>query len=242
MTDKPRALDLYDDPQMAARYERTGGFAPIHKRKLLDVVCSLLVVATPPHSKLLELGAGTGSFTAHVVATDHFGRIVVTDGAQSMLDVARTKLQGSRAMLQFEVVDLESAWTDAVIDSPYDAVTSTIAIHHVQNKQRLFAQVLRILRPGGVFIFGDHMDGGTPLTHYLVGRERALVRLGREENFTEAEIRKAIEIDDHRQIGEGNRCETVARYVAYLTACGFQDVDCLWRDFWLAAFIARKPD
>jgi SAM-dependent methyltransferase len=242
MTDKPRALDLYDDPQMAARYECTGGFAPSHKGRLLNVVCSLLVAATPPRSRLLELGAGTGSFTARLVATHHFDQIAVTDGAPAMLDVARAKLHSSDTMLEFEVVDLDSAWTDALVDGPYDAVTSTMAIHHVQNKQHLFAQVLRILRPGGLFIFGDHIDGGTPLTHYLVGRERALVRLGQDKNVTEPQIRRAIEIDDHRQIGEGNRCETAARYVAYLSACGFQDVDCLWRAFWLAAFVARKPD
>jgi tRNA (cmo5U34)-methyltransferase len=242
MMDKPRALDRYDHAQMAARYERTGGFAPGHKRRLHDVVCRLLLAAVPPHSKLLELGAGTGSFTTRLVAAHHFDQIVITDGAPAMLDVARTKLQGSDTMLQFEVVDLESTWTDAFVASPYDAVTSTIAIHHVQNKQRLFAQVLRTLRPGGLFIFGDHVDGSTSLTHYLVGRERALVRLGRNASVTEAQVRRAIAIDDQHQIGEGNRCETVDRYVVYLSASGFQDVDCLWRDFWLAAFVARKPD
>jgi tRNA (cmo5U34)-methyltransferase len=246
MTDKPPALGLYDDPQMAARYDRTGGFAPRHKEKLFDVVCNLLVAATPPRSTLLELGAGTGLFTRRAIATRHFGRILVTDGAPSMLDVARAKLSGGDIVLQFEIVDLASEWAgrfaNSFADSAFDAVTSTIAIHHVQDKRRLFAQVMHMLKPGGMFVFGDHVDGGTPLTHYLVGRERALVRLGRKEDATEARIRRAIAIDDRRQAGEGNRCETVAQYLVYLSACGFEDVDCLWRNFWLAAFVARKPD
>lgn len=242
MTAESPALGLYDDPQMAARYERTGGFAPRHKEKLFDVVCNLLVAATPPRSTLLELGAGTGLFTRRVIATRHFDRILVTDGAPSMLDVARAELPGGDIVLRFEIVDLASEWAGRFADSAFDAVTRTIAIHHVQDKQCLFDQVMHVLRPGGMFVFGDHVDGGTPLTHYFVGRERALVRLGWEEDATEAQIREAIAIDDRRQAGEGNRCETVAQYLAYLSACGFEDVDCLWRNFWLAAFVARKPD
>lgn len=243
MADKPYRLNLFDDPNHAARYERTGGFAPRRKEKLHGVVCDLLVAATRPGSTLLELGAGTGLFTQRVIAAAHFSRIHVTDGARAMLDVARQKLASSGDVtLCFDVLDLSTEWVVQFGANTFDAVTSTIAIHHAQDKRRVFEQVLYVLKPGGVFMFGDHVDGDTALTHYLVGRERALVRLGKNEKVTETRIRETIAFDDRRQAGEGNRCETVAKYLGSLSACGFEDVDCLWRDFWLAAFVARKPE
>jgi hypothetical protein len=48
--------------------------------------------------------------------------------------------------------------------------------------------------------------------------------------------------DEERQrVVEGNRCEPVAQYQNYLVTSGFEDMDCLWRDYWLAVFVARKP-
>jgi hypothetical protein len=47
--------------------------------------------------------------------------------------------------------------------------------------------------------------------------------------------------DKRKQEAEGNRCEPVARYQTYLSSCGFQDVECLWQDYWLAVLVALKP-
>ena len=50
-----------------------------------------------------------------------------------------------------------------------------------------------------------------------------------------------IRRDEERQREEGHMCETVAQYQQYLVEAGFEDGDCLWRDYWLAVFVARKP-
>lgn len=53
-------------------------------------------------------------------------------------------------------------------------------------------------------------------------------------------VKDFIEEDNRKQIAEGNACESVSDYLNYLNKAGFVDVDCIWRDHWLAVFIAIK--
>jgi ubiquinone/menaquinone biosynthesis C-methylase UbiE len=226
---------------MAERYHRRGGFAPRRKEKMLEVVLELLVALAPPQSTLLELGAGTGLFTKKIIKTNHFKRIHVTDGAPAMLEITQQNLPSGDGFLQFDIVDFSAEWSERLNSNGFDAVTSTMAFHHAQDKLRVFQQVFEVLKPSGVFVFGDHMAGTSALGQYLIGRERALERLGREEKREPEQIQAQMQLDEQRQEAEGNRCEPVVQYEAYLSSCGFEEVDCLWRDYWLAVFVARRP-
>jgi SAM-dependent methyltransferase len=116
-----------------------------------------------------------------------------------------------------------------------------MAIHHAADKQQLFRQVFAVLKPKGVFVFADHMAGTSACIQHLIDRERALVRLGRDHQEDPEQILKVIHRDEEWQRAEGNLCESVLQYQHYLAVSGFKDVDCLWRDYWLAVFVARKP-
>jgi hypothetical protein len=85
------------------------------------------------------------------------------------------------------------------------------------------------------------MAGTSACTQYLIARERALIKLGQEGRKSPEQILELICGDEERQRAEGNKCETVAQYQQYLATSGFEDIDCLWRDYWLAVFVARKP-
>jgi ubiquinone/menaquinone biosynthesis C-methylase UbiE len=225
----------------AERYHRKRGFAPERKEKALQVTRDLLVALTPPGSTLLQLGAGTGLFTEDLLQARHFGQIHVTDGAQAMLEIAQQTLVSEKTLLHFSTLDFTASWTDRFAGTGIDAVTSSMAIHHAEDKRQLFRQVWTVLKPGGAFVFLDHVAGTSGCTQHLIGRERALVRLGRGEEVTEEQIRQVIEIDERVGREEGNRCESVAQYQDHLARSGFQDVDCLYRDYWLAIFVARRP-
>jgi ubiquinone/menaquinone biosynthesis C-methylase UbiE len=232
---------FYNDRQTAERYELRQGFAPAHKERMLDVVLDLLLTLAPPGASLLELGAGTGHFTRRVLAAGHFGPIHVTDGAAAMLEVARGKLGGTDNSLCFEIVDFAGEWAGRFASRRFDAVTSTMALHHARDKARLFGQICQVLMPGGLLVLGDHMAASSDLGNYLIGRERALVALGPEARTDTERIQELIERDRRRGEVEGNHCESVPRYLAALASSGFVEIDCLWQDYWLAVLIARKP-
>ena len=237
-----KSLNAYNDKARAERYARSKGFGFERKVRMYEVTLDLLTALTAPKSTVLELGCGTGLFTEKLLSAKHFQEIYATDGADAMLSKAQQTLGAGGGQLRFLHFDFTTDWLRHFEDIGIDAVVSTMALHHATDKQNLFRQIFDVLRPQGVFVLADHMAGTTAYTEYLIGRERALIRLGREAKENRARILEVIRIDEERQKEEGNRCETVAQYQQYLTSSGFEDVDCLWRDFWLAVFVARKPE
>jgi tRNA (cmo5U34)-methyltransferase len=137
-------------------------------------------------------------------------------------------------------LDFTTSWSGQFLDADIDAVTSSMAIHHADDKQHLFHQVFAVLKPQGVFVLADHVAGTSACTQHLIDRERALVRLGGKDRTRPEQVLQVIDKDREVQREEGNLCESVAQYQSYLATSGFQDIDCLWRDYWLAVLVARK--
>jgi len=241
MSERSKSLQVYDRPEFAERFRRSGGFAPERKERMLEVTRELLLVLAPKQSRLLELGAGTGDFTRKIVASKRFDEIVVTDGAAAMLDVATERLAGAHPALRFEVVDFNGQWAGRYGMTCFDAVVSTLALHHTVEKRPLFRQVFEVLKPGGIFVLGDHMAAATRIGRYLIGRDRALERLKRPDVVATSLLKEVMELDRQRQFDEGNHCEPVSVYLATLVESGFEEVECLWQDFWMAVFVALKP-
>jgi tRNA (cmo5U34)-methyltransferase len=237
------AINAYNNMGRAQKYNSLKGFDPARKERMLDVALGLLVDLTPTGASLLELGAGTGLFTRKLHESGHFGKIYVTDGAPAMLDIARAQLADLSGMLFFDILDFSVAWSDRYGKNNIDAVTSSMAIHHVEDKQRLFKEVFQVLVPGGSFVFADHLAGSSEQVDRLIGHERGRVKMraqGSDSLNDQATLDAFLEQDALNQAAEGNRCESLAQNLAYLAGAGFHNIDCLWRDYWLAVFVAKK--
>ena len=113
-----------------------------------------------------------------------------------------------------------------------------MAIHHAKSKLGVFINAHEALKADGVFIFSDHMAGSHQKVDGLIERERARVRLGEVSDLEK--VLEFIRQDRASQASEGNACESVAAYFDYLTEAGFRGVDCGWRDYWIAVFVAFK--
>jgi len=240
MPNEQDALNYYGDQENARHYDSQTGFDPGRKQEMLRVTLRLLMDMAPAGARLLELGAGSGLFTRMLADSRHFSIIQATDGAKAMLDLARPRLDATQAPVVFYALDFtQEDWGGACRGASFEAVTSSMALHHATNKRRLFRQVFDALAPGGAFVFANHMAGSSPLTSRLIGLERGRVKI-REERPALTDLEAFIQADERKQEQQGNRCEAVADYLGHLGAVGFTDVDCLWRSYWLAVFVARK--
>lgn len=234
------SLIFYNNSDRAERYQQKKGFAPERTARMHEVMLDLLTTLTSPQSIALELGAGTGLFTKKLLRTNHFREIYVTDGAPAMLQIARQTLEAEQTLLHFIQLDFTTDWPGLFEGIGFDAVTSSIALHHAADKRQLFQQIFSMLIPQGVFILADHMAGASSWIEHLLVRERALVRLGRENNENHERLQEIMRGDAERRMNEGDVCESVVQYQCYLNQSGFEDVECIWRDYWLAVFVARK--
>lgn len=103
---------------------------------------------------ILDIGSGAGG-AAVVLARDHAARKVVgVDVDQGLVDLA---LARARKLRLGDRVEYQLIRPGALPfpDASFDAVFSKDAIIHVEDKAALYAEILRVLRPGGRVLIGD---------------------------------------------------------------------------------------
>ncbi len=240
MPDIPASLAYYDTTKNAQRYHSQNGFDPARKQEMLDVTLHLLQELAPAGASLLEIGCGSGLFTQKLSANGHFGTLYATDGADAMLEIARSQFAAAAMPVTLGLLDFtRHNWSSQFLPVRFDAVTSSMALHHAADKQQVFRQVFEVLAPGGAFVFADHMAGSSPPVDRLIDRERGRVKL--TGSPMEEELKLFVEADRRSQEKQGNRCESVSSYLNSLQGAGFTNTDCLWRSYWLAVFVAQRP-
>jgi tRNA (cmo5U34)-methyltransferase len=188
-----------------------------------------LELAEPgPVRSVLDLGTGTGALAAMVAAAYPAARLTLLDGAPAMVSKAAQNL-GTRA-----VAALVQDFADPLPSGPFDAVVSSLAIHHLSDsgKASLYARSHAALRPGGAFVNAEQVLGATPALDALLWRwhEREARALG----ATDEEWSAAVERMTH------DRCATVETNLELLRAAGFEDVSVQFADGRFAVLAGRR--
>lgn len=93
----------------------------------------------------LDGGCGAGAITAQLADRLPRGRVLAVDRSQPMLLEARSALArfGSRVQL------LRGDLSTLALGRPLDLILSTATLHWIADHPRLFANLLRLLAPGG---------------------------------------------------------------------------------------------
>lgn len=98
---------------------------------------------------ILELACGTGIVTKYlteIIPADK--KIVVSDLNPDMLEVAKKKVK--RQNVEWKVIDMHEIPFD---DSTFDLVVMQFGIMFVPDKEKVFKEIYRVLKPGGKFLF-----------------------------------------------------------------------------------------
>ncbi len=167
---------------------------------------------------VLDLGTGDGRLLALLQADrpEMFG--VGLDFSQLMLKAAAQRFAGDDRV---EFVDHDLAQPLPALGR-FDAVVSSMAIHHLEHerKRSLYAEVLDLLEPGGVFANFEHVASPTYRLHLVFF----------------AAIGEPLEHED-----PSDRLLDVESQLAWLRELGFDDVDCYWKWLEMALLIGVKP-
>ena len=103
-----------------------------------------------PYPRSLELGCGTGFFTLNLKLAGVIDEGHVTDLSPGMVQVARRNARGLGFDVAGRVADAEWLPYD---DASFDLVVGHAVLHHIPDLGLAFAEVLRVLKPGGRFVF-----------------------------------------------------------------------------------------
>jgi len=107
-----------------------------------------------PDMRVLDLGCGTGTLTVMIKQQQPGAEIVGIDPDPEMLDRARSKAGRAGVEIAF---DQGFASDLPYLDGRFDRVLASMMTHHLapNAKRQAFAEVLRVLRPGGQFHIVD---------------------------------------------------------------------------------------
>ncbi len=128
-----RAAHTYDS---VAKFQRNVG------EKLLHAI-----ECNHTHKIVLDLGCGTGYFTRHLQEKFSQAKIMGLDIAEGMLSVAQEKNPAINTWLCGDAEKLPLA------NASVDVIFSSLALQWCHNLPELFAELNRVLKPGGTLIF-----------------------------------------------------------------------------------------
>jgi ubiquinone/menaquinone biosynthesis C-methylase UbiE len=103
-----------------------------------------------PYDRALELGCGTGFFLLNLIQSGVARRGSVTDLSPGMVKVATRNGQSLGLDIDGRVADAEGIPYD---DNTFDLVVGHAVLHHIPDVELSLHEVLRVLKPGGRFVF-----------------------------------------------------------------------------------------
>lgn len=133
---------------MALAYDR---FMRASERACLDAWRHDLLAGLS--GEVLEIGAGTGANLVHYPAS--VTRLVLTEADRFM----RSKLDARVRESGRAGVEIREASADALPfeSRSFDAVVSTLVLCSVPDVEATLAEVKRVLKPGGAFVYLEHV-------------------------------------------------------------------------------------
>jgi SAM-dependent methyltransferase len=227
------------------------GYLPGREDRFTALIDAVEAGTGRPDPLVLDLGCGPGSLSVRLLDRLPRATVVAVDSDPLLLALGRAAHAG-RAGLRFVDCDLRAAgWTAALgLDRPADAAVSTTALHWLQPGElaAMYAELARVLRPGGLLLDGDHLleDGQTAPTLARLAQlvsERADARrapAGQQEDWegwwraatTDPALAGPAARRAARHLSEdhhGSETLLLSQHVSALRRAGFAEVGTLWQ-------------
>jgi tRNA (cmo5U34)-methyltransferase len=185
----------------------------------------------PEHARVVDLGAGTGLFSAMVAEALPDATLRLLDLSPDMLAQAKARFAGTaNERIETRVFDLASD----DLEGPWDLVISALAIHHLSDEEKkgLFRRIHDALAPGGLFVNAEQILGSTPeIDERYVRRWHDAIRAAgaSDESVARAEARMTFD-----------QSSTICDQLDWMRNAGFEQVDCTFQAWRFAVLVGWK--
>lgn len=128
------------------------------------LAADLLLAIAPMGSRLLEVGAGTGATTQHIMRSAHhnkFASYVFSDVSPAFLLQARRDFD-SDPSFSTRLFDINlDPWSQFGADAVFDFIVAVNVLHVADDPRAAFEHVSQLLAPGGTLVLSEGMPEPT---------------------------------------------------------------------------------
>jgi ubiquinone/menaquinone biosynthesis C-methylase UbiE len=172
------------DPMNASRLEDPA------RLEVLPQAAVVALLGLSGSETVVDYGAGTGVYTVAVAAAVPDGKVYAVEALPQLVELLREKISPE---LADRVCVCETG--DNVVpldDGEADRVVMVDVLHHLHDQPDALEEVVRLLRPGGLFVVADWADVERPVgppPGHVLGLEavrRIVAGMGLEEREVHA--------------------------------------------------------
>ncbi|TKJ42720.1 hypothetical protein CEE36_06460 [candidate division TA06 bacterium B3_TA06] len=111
-----------------------------------------------PKGKVLDVGAAAGYLGVALAEKYPQLKVYSTDLAPDMVRMNRKVIRRNK-LADRVIAQCEDAYNLSFADSTFDLVINSFTFHHWDNPKRMFAELYRVLKPGGEMFIIDGKQG-----------------------------------------------------------------------------------
>ncbi len=232
---KKESISAYESKKRVETYDAVMDLMHPNRPKMVDIALEFLPFDANAKITAIDLGVGTGFFTAKFLEKFTNAKVIAVDGAQAMIDLAKARLENLSEKIDYRVGDFRDLKNIISDISDVDVVITSFSLHHLDVAEKTNAAkfLLSILKPGGWLLNADNIIAPTRVLEerFQQLRVEGIVRrnAGKDERFKDfAATRKLL---DELEAKEQDKPITLDQELKVLKDAGFVNVDSLWKEY-----------
>ena len=190
-----------------------------------EMTARLLEYMPAAADRVLELGCGTGNLSLELVKSFPKAHLTLVDGSPEMVALTHARIDAvpaGAAGIEYLVARFEDL---NLPPHSFDLVVSSISLHHVVDKAKLYSRIRSLMSGAGRFCFADQLRG-EPETNHRVNWERWLDFCREPGHCTPDETQSLL---DHAAAHD--HYAPLSEHAELLRTAGFTEIDCVWRNW-----------
>jgi tRNA (cmo5U34)-methyltransferase len=193
--------------------------------EMTDALVRAIPFKTDEQINVMDLGCGTGTVAQKIQNTFPNAKISCLDIAENMVAMTQKKLDGKADCYISDFYEFN-------FDKKYDAIVSSLALHHLANdedKQKFYQKIYDALNTDGVFYNADVVLGSNDhLQKVYMDQWKSFMHTNVSMDEIENKWIVKYKTED--------RPASLMNHIDWLKNTGFSDIDVVWKYYNYAVY------